>query len=61
MESGAKMTPNNAMQMQREYPHAMPCPDWFDDNHDSLLILQSRDCEENGLSPQPEVSSYFTA
>jgi hypothetical protein len=55
------MTPNNTMQIQREYPLTMPCPDWFDDNHDSLLILQSRDCEENGHSPQPEVSSCFAA
>jgi len=55
------MTPNNTIQTQREYPHTMPCPDRFDDNDDSLLILQSRDYEENGLSPQPEVSSYFTA
>jgi hypothetical protein len=61
MESGANMTPNNTMQMQREYPLTMPCPDWFDDNHDSLLILQSRDYEENGHSPQPEVSSCFAA
>jgi hypothetical protein len=54
------MTPNNTIQMQREYPLTMQCPDWFDDNHDSLLILQSRDREENGVSPQPE-SSYFSA
>jgi len=60
MKSGAIMTPNNTMQIQHEYPLTMQCPDWFDDNHDSLLILQSRDYEENGVSPQPE-SSCFTA
>jgi len=53
MKSGAHMTPKT-IQMQREYPPTQR-PDWFDDNHDSMLILQSRDDEENGLSPQTEV------
>jgi hypothetical protein len=59
MKSGAHMT-LKTIQMQREYPLTTQGPDWFDDNHDSMLILQSRDYEENGLSPQPEVS-YLTA
>ena len=50
------MTRNNAIQMQREFPLTTQGPDWFDDNHDSMLILQSRDHEENGVSPQSEVS-----
>ena len=33
-------------------------PDWFDDNHDSVSILQHRDCEENGVSGVPE---YFAS
>ncbi|MBZ5593884.1 MAG: hypothetical protein LAP39_16720 [Acidobacteriia bacterium] len=42
--------------MRSEHPPTKQSPDWFDDNHDSLLILQSRDYEENGVSPQPEAS-----
>ena len=49
------MTRNNAIQMQREFPLTTQGPDWFDDNHDSMLILQSRDHEENGVSSQFEV------
>jgi hypothetical protein len=49
------MTRNNTIQMQREYLPTLQGPDWFDDNHDSMLILQSRDSEENGASPQSEV------
>jgi hypothetical protein len=30
--------------------------DWFDDAHDSVLILESRDFEENGRSPLTEIS-----
>ena len=58
MESGANMTANNTMQMQREYPPTLQGPDWFDDNHDSMLILQSRDSEENGVSPQTAVALH---
>lgn len=54
MKSGANMTPKT-IQMQREYAPIMQGPDWFDDNHDSMLILQSRDDEENGVSAQSEI------
>ena len=54
MESGANMT-LRSIQMQRELPLTTQGPDWFDDNHDSMLILQSRDHEENGVSSQFEV------
>jgi len=57
MVSGANMTPK-PIQVRSEHPLTKPSPDWFDDNHDSLLILLSRDCEENGLSPQPEASRF---
>jgi len=53
MEPGANMTPK-AIQARSEHPPTQQSPDWFDDNHDSLLILQSRDYEENGFSPHPE-------
>jgi hypothetical protein len=35
-------------------------PDWFDDGHDSVLILESREYEENESSPVPE-SHYAIA
>ena len=39
-------------------PNPMQTPpertDWFDDTHDSVLILESREYEENGLSPRPD-------
>ena len=44
----------NPIQMQPEYAAAQRWPDWFDEIHDPILILQDRDCEENGLSPQRE-------
>jgi len=46
----------SSIQVRPEYLPTTQSPDWFDDNHDSLLILQSRDYEENGVSPQPEAS-----
>ena len=55
MESGANMTAK-AINMRSELnPQS---PDWFDENHDSLLILQGRDYDENGVSPQPESSCH---
>ena len=51
------MTPK-PIQVRSEHSLTKQSPDWFNDNHDSLLILQSRDYEENGLSPQPEASCY---
>ena len=42
----------NAIQMEPRNFIAMQRPDWFDDMHDPLLILQEREDEENGLSPQ---------
>jgi len=53
---GANMTPE-AIQVPAQYPSLNQAPDWFDDNHDSLLILLSRDSDENGISTDPEVSS----
>lgn len=29
-------------------------PDWFDETHDSVLILQSRECEENEHFTAPD-------
>jgi hypothetical protein len=46
-----------SIQLQREFPLTALGPDWFDDNHDSMLILQNRDHEENGVSPRSEVLS----
>jgi hypothetical protein len=57
MDCGANMIPN-AIQMQPENLMAAQCPDWFDDIHDTIRILQDRDDEENGFSSQPQVASY---
>jgi hypothetical protein len=41
---------------QPELSLTKPRADWFDDSHDSVLILESREYEENGSSPRLEVS-----
>ena len=33
--------------------------DWFDDFHDSVLTLKSREDEENGASPQGGGRSHY--
>jgi hypothetical protein len=35
-------------------------PDWFDETHDSVVILEGRECEENQLISAPE-GSYWIA
>lgn len=47
-----------AIHAQSENPISNQAPDWFDENHDSLLILLSRDSEENGVASRPEASCY---
>jgi hypothetical protein len=44
--------------VQPRYPLAEQQPDWSDEIRDSVSILQDRDYEENGRSPEPE-RSYF--
>jgi len=51
------MTPNS-VQMKLETFIPMQRPDWFDEAHDTVLILQDRDYEENGLSPQPQSQCF---
>jgi hypothetical protein len=59
MDYGETMTPTpNTIQRYPENLVAMHGPDWFDDVHDSVLILQDRDYEENGLPSQPQVAYY---
>jgi len=41
---------------QPEHAPTKPRADWFDDSHDSVLILESREYEENGSSPRLDVS-----
>ena len=41
---------------QPELPFTKQRADWFDDCHDSVLILEGREDEENGSSPRLEVS-----
>jgi hypothetical protein len=55
MESGADMKPNSILG-QPERTFATQRADWFDDIHDTVLILESREYEENGLPQRPEVS-----
>ncbi len=52
MGSGANMTAK-AINMRSEL--TPQSPDWFDENHDSLLILQGRDYDENGFLPSPNL------
>jgi hypothetical protein len=46
------------IEVQPRYPLAEQQPDWSDEIRDSVSILQDRDYEENGRSPEPE-RSYF--
>ena len=46
----------NPIQRQPELSPTKPRADWFDDSHDSVLILESREYEENGSSPRLEIS-----
>lgn len=55
MDSGADMKPN-PMPRQPEHALATARADWFDDFHDTVLILESREYEENGLPQWTEVS-----
>lgn len=55
MNFGANMKPN-PMPRQPEYSLTTPRADWFDDFQDTVLILESREYEENGLPQRPEVS-----
>jgi len=55
MDSGADMQ-LNPNPRQPELSPTKPRADWFDDSHDSVLILESREYEENGSSPRLEVS-----
>jgi len=57
MDCGENMTPNS-VQMKLETFIPMQRPDWFDEAHDTVLILQDRDYEENGLSPQPQSQCF---
>jgi len=41
----------NPIPGQPEYPIAKQRADWFDDFRDTVLILESREYEENGSSP----------
>lgn len=41
---------------QPEHPLNGQRADWFDDSHDTMLILESREYEENGSSPWPEAA-----
>jgi len=55
MESGANMQ-LNPNPRQPEHPLNRQRTDWFDDSHDTVLILESREYEENGSSPRPEAA-----
>ncbi len=46
----------NPITHQPEYALARQRVDWFDDAHDSVLILESREYEENGSSPRAEMA-----
>jgi len=46
----------NPIPRQPEHTASKPRADWFDEAYDSVLILESREHEENGSSPRPEVS-----
>ena len=45
----------NPIPRQPEHPASKPRADWFDEAYDSVLILESREYEENGFSPRAEV------
>jgi hypothetical protein len=45
----------NLMPGQPEHALATARVDWFDDFHDTVLILESREYEENGPPQRPEV------
>jgi len=46
----------NSNPRQPEYPLNRQRADWFDDAHDTVLILETREYEENGSSPRPEAA-----
>ncbi len=45
----------NLMPGQPEHSLAAQRADWFDEFHDTVLILENREYEENGLPPRPDV------
>jgi hypothetical protein len=47
---------HNTIQLRSEFSMPVQSQDWFDDHHESVLILQGRDSEENGVSPESESS-----